>query len=161
MIRILRIQSTRLAAYSSVKTSKRANPRVCWSCKTMQHVCRSRSRTSGGTRLERGFGSVRSRVVISAEICTRTSWRRENLADAQVESISCRRRVVDRDTCTAERRWAILSLHPIRVAGGGEVLMHQRLVRPQCARDCVVVIVAYAEHPGIVSCRNERRGWRT
>ena len=82
----------------------------------------------------------------------------KNFNSTQIISIRCRSCIVDSDARATEGRGTVLLLNPVRIANGGQVLVHEALARPGRPRDGMVVIIAHAEHPGIVPRRHQRGG---
>jgi hypothetical protein len=61
--------------------------------------------------------------------------------DAEVITICARRRVVDRDARSAQRRRTVLHLDPVGVTRGCQVLMDDTLTRARGPVDSIIIIV--------------------
>src|SRR5258708_19209606 len=84
-------------------------------------------------------------------------WSCQDLANGQVVTIGCGRRVIDYDSRTTRGSGTVLHLNPVCIADRCEVLMDEALSGSRRSCYFVIKVVANSEHPGVVSgCHKTR-----
>src|ERR1700722_7938510 len=83
---------------------------------------------------------------------------RKNLADAQIETVGGRRRIIDAYGGATGWRCTVLNLNPIGIPGWCEELMDQTLTGPWRSIDRIGVIVPHPYNPGAAMRRSQACG---